>query len=84
MEMQAVRVIEAIMKTTIKIPEEEEEVDMCNAFEELLHDSREEGIQQGKMDALKGLVHDGLLSLQEAARRANMTEAAFKTEMQKG
>ena len=36
------------------------------------------------MDALKGLVHDGLLSLQEAARRANMTEAAFKTEMQKG
>lgn len=88
MEIQAVRVIEAVMKTSIKIPEEEEEVDMCKAIEDLLHDSREEGIQtgieRGTVLTLKKLVQDGILSVQEAARRADMTESAFETEMQKG
>ena len=32
---------------------------------------------------LTGLVKDGLLSMKEAAIRADMTEGAFETEMEK-
>ena len=88
LELNAARVIQAITNVTLDLSEETEEVDMCKAIEDLLHDSREEGIQtgieRGTVLTLKKLVQDGILSVQEAARRADMTESAFETEMQKG
>ena len=37
-----------------------------------------EGAIKGKAEALMGLVHDGLLTMKEAAKRAGMTEEAFR------
>ena len=40
-------------------------------------EGRAEGAIKGKAEALLGLVHDGLLTMKEAAKRAGMTEEAF-------
>ncbi len=43
---------------------------------------REEGLKEGKAEGrwatLVELVHDGLLTVKEAAKRAGMTEEAFR------
>ena len=38
---------------------------------------------EGAVAVLAGLVKDGLLSIKEAAHRANMTESAFEAEVKK-
>ena len=40
-------------------------------------EGKAEGIEIGKLKALIGLVKDGLLSLADAAKRSDMTEAEF-------
>lgn len=52
---------------------------MGNIFE----DAMEEGLQKGKLITLCDLVHDNLLSIQDAAARAAMTEQDFAIEMHK-
>ena len=42
-----------------------------------------EGEKRGERKALFSLVNDGLLKLEEAAKRANLTEQAFRSEMKK-
>ncbi len=49
--------------------EEKEEYDMCQAIEELIADGRSEG----RLETLCELVRDGLLNLEEAAKRMNIT-----------
>ena len=86
METDAVRVIRAVTNTPVEIPEEKEEVNMCKAIEEMMEDSRQEGIRKGKQEAvgvLAGLVRDGLLSRTEAADRLHMPEAEFEEELKK-
>lgn len=39
--------------------------------------------EEGKLMTLYSLVHDGLLSIQDAAVRASMTEKDFASEMHK-
>ncbi|WP_318607026.1 hypothetical protein [Mitsuokella jalaludinii] len=39
---------------------------------------REEGREEGRWTTLVELVHDGLLTVKEAAKRAGMTEEAFR------
>lgn len=39
---------------------------------------REEGREEGRWATLVELVHDGLLTMKEAAKRAGMTEEAFR------
>lgn len=80
---------------------------MCKAIEDMMQDSRAEGmaegiakgLAEGKAEglikgkaegrtegilfALTGLVRDGVLSIKEAAFRANMTESAFEAAMKK-
>ena len=51
---------------------------MCKAFE----DEREEGREEGILVTLCSLVKDGLLKLEEAAKRANMSEEVFGQKMQ--
>ena len=61
--------------------------EMCKVMEELRNESyaegREEGRVEGTFAALAGLVRDGLLSIQEASHRVNMTEQEFEAALQK-
>ena len=81
------RVIRTVTNTPVEISEEAEEVNMCKAIEEMMEDSRQEGRQEGEVSGalhiLTGLVKDNILSRKEAARRANLSEAAFKAELKK-
>ncbi len=91
LEINAARVIQAITKVTVDLSEETEDVDMCKAIEDMMQDSRAEGLAEGLVEgrtegilfALTGLVRDGILSLNDAALRANMTESAFEAAMKK-
>ena len=77
LEINAARVIQAITNITLDLSEEVEEVDMCKAIDDMMQDSREEGKAEGRTEgilfALTGLVRDGVLSIKDAAFRANMT-----------
>ena len=98
-EANAARVIKAITKTPMEIPEDAEVIDMCKAVEDMIKDSvaigeargRAEGEARGKAEGkaegallmLAGLVKDGLLSTTEAAKRVNMTESEFEAKVKK-
>lgn len=82
-EANAARVIRAVTKTPMKIPEGAEVIDMCKAIEDLMNDSKTEGELKGTIKTLAGLVKDGLLSMKDAAARANMTETEFEAEVRK-
>ena len=82
-EANAARVIKAITKTPIEIPEGAEAINVCEAIEAMMKDSKDEGRAEGKMEALADLVKDGLLSIQDAAARLNMTAAEFEAAMKK-
>lgn len=45
-------------------------------------EGRREGRKEGKLEALAELVRDNILSVQEAASRANLTETGFREFMQ--
>lgn len=87
LKINAARVIQAITNITLDLSEEVEEVDMCKAIDDMMQDSREEGKAEGRTEgilfALTGLVRDGVLSIKDAAFRANMTESAFEAAMKK-
>jgi hypothetical protein len=46
-------------------------------------EGRKEGIKEGKLQTLFDLVKDGILTVSEAAKRANMTETIFSENMKK-
>ena len=46
--------------------------------ERLISKGREEGREEGKLQQLIELVKDGLLTINDAARRAKMSEEKFK------
>ncbi|MBD5526785.1 MAG: hypothetical protein HDR04_20780 [Lachnospiraceae bacterium] len=76
----ALRILVNTTKLKTILPHSERmKKDMGNVFDEIWEDAREEG----KLTTLYDLVHDGLLSIKDAAARASMTESAFTTEMQK-
>lgn len=62
---------------------------MCKAIEDMIKEraciEREEGKLEGKIEGkyeiLTNLVKDGILSIQEAAKRMNMTEEEFRRKM---
>lgn len=80
-----------ITNVTIDLSEETEEVDMCKAIDDMMQDSRAEGLAEGMekgkaegiLFTLTSLVRDGILSVKDAAFRANMTESAFEAVMKK-
>ena len=75
--------IKNITDTSIEIPEETEVIDVCKAVEDMMNEREEKGKTEGKVTTLVGLVKDGLLSIKDAALRANMTESAFEAEIRK-
>jgi hypothetical protein len=60
---------------------------MCEIMEKIANEERMEGIKEGrnegKLQTLFDLVKDGILTISEAAKRANMTEANFSENMEK-
>lgn len=69
----------------------EEETDVCKALEDIkkheMKKGMKKGVKQGErlgtLKTLCALVNDGLLKLEEAARRAGLSEEAFGREMKK-
>ena len=82
-EANAARVIKAVTHTPFEIPEGEEVIDVCKAVEEMMNEREEIGKAEGVLTTLIGLVRDGILSIKDAALRANMSESAFKNEMER-
>ena len=78
-EREAAMVIKTITRTPINIPEETEEINVCEAIEAMVNDS----VEKGKIEMLVGLVKDGLLTIRDAASRLNMTEEQFRDAMKK-
>lgn len=61
----------------------EEVLKVCNLSTGVLNKGREQGRVEGTLRTLLDLVKDGLLKLEEAAPRANMSVAAFKEQLEK-
>lgn len=87
--------IQKHLKYTFHEESGEEVADMCKALDIIERDAVKrglkrgvkQGMEQGKrigtLATLFSLVNDGLLKLDEAARRAKLSEAAFSKEMKK-
>ena len=69
--------------TDINLPKKNKEGDynMCKAVEELKAEGRLEGRAEGTLDTLVSLVRDGLLSADEAAKRADLSLEAFQEKL---
>lgn len=63
--------------------QETEEVNMCQAIEELIEDGKKEGQRLGRQRMLYELVRDGMLSAEAAARKASMTKQDFLMGMKR-
>jgi hypothetical protein len=71
--------VAATSRVNLKEYEKEADAIVCNLWDEVRAEGREEGI----FETLFGLVKDGILTVSEAAKRANMTEASFTEYMEK-
>lgn len=79
--------IKNITDTSIEIPEETEVIDVCKsmskAIEDLLKESREQGIEIGKIQTLVRLVQKGDLKIERAAVNIQMTVEQLRKMMEK-
>lgn len=60
---------------------EQEEYDMCQAIRELIEDGKQEGIREGQLMLIIPLIHDGILSKEEAAERMGVSLEQLEDEM---
>ena len=76
--------VNVVTKSNLHYNDREERVDMCEAIEGIRNDARAEGIEKGRVEGtlktLISLVKDGILTITEAASRANMTVAEFEAK----
>ena len=86
LDRNAAEVINAVTKTPVKIEEGAEKVNMCKAIEEMLKESKNEGmaagIAAGELNMLIKLVKNSVLNEQIAAEQAGMSPAQFHKEME--
>ena len=79
--------IKSITDTSIEIPQETEVIDVCKsmskAIEDLLKESREQGIEIGKIQTLVRLVQKGDLKIERAAVNVQMTVEQLRKMMEK-
>ena len=79
--------IKNITDTSIEIPEETEVIDVCKsmskAIEDLLKESREQGIEIGKIQTLVRLVQKGDFKIERAAVNVQMTVEQLRKMMEK-
>lgn len=81
MDVIAAQVIEIMTNTVVEIPDGEEKIDMCKAIEDMIKERACIEREEGKLEILTNLVKDGMLTIQEAAKRMNMTEEEFRSKM---
>ncbi len=76
--------VNVVTKSNLHYDDREERVDMCEAIEGIRNDARAEGVEKGRVEGtlktLISLVKDGILTITEAASRANMTVAEFEAK----
>ena len=65
-----------IIDTSFETLHSEERINMCEAIEGI----RNDGIEMGILTTLAILVNDGILTLSDAAKRANMSVEEFKAK----
>lgn len=65
-----------------KFKNDKEEYDMCQAIREWSAEEREAGRQEGVFEAFCSLVKDGLLQLEEVAKRSQMSVEEFRARME--
>ena len=98
-EVNAAHVIQAVTNTKFKVDDDSGVINLCKAIEDMMADERLAGIAEGrasgiaegkafgiaegKVYALAGLVRDGIISLDEAAMRADMSPADFEAAAKK-
>ena len=79
--------IKNITDTSIEIPEETEVIDVCKsmskAIEDMLKESREQGIEIGKIQTLVRLVQKGDLKIERAAVNVQMMVDQLRKMMEK-
>jgi hypothetical protein len=80
-QAETVRLINACTNAKIHIPEGAKEVNMCKGMIDYGLSCKSEGREEGKLETLFELVKDNILTISEAAKRADMTEALFKEKM---
>ena len=89
--------VNVITNSNLHYDNGEENVNMCEAIEGIRNDARAEGRAEGReegreegraegraegfLNALVSLVKDGILTIPDAAQRANMTVPEFETKM---
>ena len=79
--------IKNITDTSTEIPKDTEVIDVCKsmskAIEDLLKESREQGIEIGKIQTLVRLVQKGDLKIERAAVNVQMTVEQLRKMMEK-
>ena len=68
---------------TINEVKGKEHVTMCEVLDRVEARGREEGIKEGTVNILISLVNDGILSIADAAKRADMSEESFRKYIEK-
>lgn len=81
LEPESAALLNAATGSNLKWTVKEGKVDMCQAIEDMRNESKAQGMAQGILKTLSGLVNDGLLSLAEAAKRADMTIPEFEASV---
>ncbi|MBR6983486.1 MAG: Rpn family recombination-promoting nuclease/putative transposase [Ruminococcus sp.] len=77
LDRRTANMINVVTGSKLDLKTGEESVDMCKAIEDMKKDSRDEGRVEGFLNALASLVKDGILTLADAAARANMSVLEF-------
>ena len=80
LDRDSAEVINIVTGSSLSIEQGKESIDMCQAIEEMRAESRAEGEAKGILKTLVSLVKDGILTLSEAAKRANMTVEDFEKQ----
>ncbi len=80
LDRRAACVIQAVTKTKIEIRDEEEEIDMCKAIQDMNNRSRTEGWMEGKMEGkMEGVTEGMVLERQNIVRTMFSVGATVET-----
>lgn len=79
-EQDSAALINVVTGSGLKYEVKGGRVNMCTAIDEMIKESKSEGRQEGVLNILASLVKDGILTMSEAAKRANLTPTEFQAK----
>ena len=80
MERSAARVIKAVTHVDLELKDEQEVVDVCQAWEEMREDMRIEGRKEGRKEGLKEGLKEGQRNAQIAVAQKLVEKKMFSIE----